>query len=228
MIKRTLTVLVLLFTIAAAKAQDWPNLNKYRDANSKLQSPAANGKRVVYMGDSITEFWMDNDSTFFVSNSYISRGISGQTTGQMLLRFRQDVISLKPDVVVILAGINDIAQNNGPEKLEDIFGNIVSMAELAKANHIKVVISSVLPAFALPWRPAIDPVPQVAALNDLLKNYASKNGITYLDYFTAMADERKGLPVNFSKDGVHPSLAGYKVMESLAVKAINTALSKKQ
>jgi lysophospholipase L1-like esterase len=226
--KITLTVLVLLFTIVAAKAQDWPNLNKYRDANRKVPPAAAGEKRVVYMGDSITEFWMDKDSAFFVSNSYINRGISGQTTGQMLLRFQQDVVRLKPDVVVILAGINDIAQNNGPEKLEDIFGNIVSMAELAKANHIKVVISSVLPAFALPWRPAIDPVPQVAALNELLKAYADKNKITYLDYFTAMADERKGLPVNFSKDGVHPSLAGYKVMEPLAVKAINTALSKKQ
>lgn len=227
MMKRILTALVLLLTIGAAKAQDWPNLNKYRDLNSKVPSPAAGKKRVVYMGDSITEFWMNNDSTFFNTRPYLNRGISGQTTGQMLLRFRQDVIDLKPDVVVILAGINDIAQNNGPEKLEDIFGNIVSMVELAKANHIKVVISSVLPAFALPWRPAIDPVPQVAALNDLLKAYAAKNGIIYLDYFTAMADARKGLPANLSKDGVHPSLEGYKVMEPLAVKAINEALSKK-
>lgn len=225
--KRILIVFVLLFTITAAKAQDWPNLNKYRDANSKVPPPVAGKKRVVYMGDSITEFWLNNDSTFFNTKSYINRGISGQTTGQMLLRFRQDVINLKPDVVVILAGINDIAQNNGPEKLEDIFGNIVSMVELAKANHIKVVISSVLPAFVIPWRPAIDPVPQVAGLNDLLKAYAAKNGITYLDYFTAMADARKGLPANLSKDGVHPSLDGYKVMESLAVRAINEALNKK-
>ena len=179
------------------------------------------------MGDSITEFWLNNDSTFFNTRPYLNRGISGQTTGQMLLRFRQDVINLKPALVIILAGINDIAQNNGPEKLEDIFGNIVSMAELAKANHIKVVISSVLPAFAIPWRPAIDPVPQVAALNDLLKTYAAKNGITYLDYFTAMAYARKGLPVNLSKDGVHPSLGGYKVMEPLAEKAINEAFNKK-
>jgi lysophospholipase L1-like esterase len=189
--------------------------------------PAANEKRVVYMGDSITYFWISNDSAFFNSKSYLDRGISGQTTGQMLLRFRQDVINLKPAVVVILAGINDIAQNNGPEKLEDIFGNIVSMAELAKANNIKVVISSVLPAFALPWRPAIDPAPQIAALNDLLKTYAAKNGITYLDYFTALADTRKGLPANLSKDGVHPNLDGYKAMEPLAEKAIAEALNKK-
>jgi lysophospholipase L1-like esterase len=226
MMKRTLTVLVLLFAFGAANAQDWPNLKRFQDANNKVQPPAANEKRVVYMGDSITDFWISNDSTFFNSKSYLDRGISGQTTGQMLLRFRQDVINLKPAVVVILAGINDIAQNNGPEKLEDIFGNIVSMAELAKANNIKVVISSVLPAFALPWRPAIDPVPQVAALNDLLKAYTAKNGITYLDYFTAMADARKGLPANLSKDGVHPNLNGYKAMEPLADKAINEALNK--
>jgi lysophospholipase L1-like esterase len=226
MMKRTLTVLVLLFAFGAANAQDWPNLKRFQDANSKVPSPAANEKRVVYMGDSITDFWISNDSTFFNSKSYLDRGISGQTTGQMLLRFRQDVINLKPAVVVILAGINDIAQNNGPEKLEDIFGNIVSMAELAKANNIKVVISSVLPAFALPWRPAIDPVPQVAALNDLLKAHAAKNNITYLDYFTAMADVRKGLPANLSKDGVHPNLNGYKGMEPLADKAINEALNK--
>ncbi len=227
MTKRTLIVLVLLFSIGAAKAQDWPNLKRYQDANSKVPPPVAGEKRVVYMGDSITDFWISNDSTFFNSRSYLDRGISGQTTGQMLLRFRQDVIDLKPAVVVILAGINDIAQNNGPEKLEDVFGNIVSMVELAKANHIKVVISSVLPAFALPWRPAIDPVPQVAALNDMLKTYADKNKITYLDYFTAMADARKGLPANLSKDGVHPSLDGYKVMEPLAEKAINEAINKK-
>jgi lysophospholipase L1-like esterase len=226
MMKRTLTVLVLLFAIGAANAQDWPNLKRFQDANSKVPSPAANEKRVVYIGDSITDFWISNDSTFFNSKSYLDRGISGQTTGQMLLRFRQDVINLKPAVVVILAGINDIAQNNGPEKLEDIFGNIVSMTELAKANNIKVVISSILPAFALPWRPAIDPAPQVAALNDLLKAYTAKNNITYLDYFTAMADTRKGLPANLSKDGVHPNLNGYKAMEPLADKAINEALNK--
>ena len=227
MIKRILTAFILLFIISAAKAQDWPNLTKYRDANSKVSPPAAGEKRVIYMGDSITDFWINTDSAFFATNSYIDRGISGQTTGQMLLRFRQDVIDLKPNVVVILAGINDIAQNNGPEKLDDIFGNIVSMVELANANHIKVVISSVLPAFVMPWRPAIDPVPQVAALNAMLKDYADKNKITYLDYFTAMADERKGLPANLSKDGVHPNLNGYKVMEPLAVKSITKALNKK-
>lgn len=207
-----------------AFGQDWPNLKRYQDANHKLAPPAKNETRVVYMGDSITDFWITNDSSFFKSNAYLDRGISGQTTGQMLLRFRQDVVELKPKVVVILAGINDIAENNGPERMEDVFGNIVSMAQLAKANHIKVVLASVLPAFELPWRPGINPVPQVKKLNALLKDYAEKNRIVYLDYFTAMADSRRGLPAELSKDGVHPNLAGYKVMEPLAQKAINKAL----
>jgi lysophospholipase L1-like esterase len=180
------------------------------------------------MGDSITEYWMRYDSTFFAGKHYYDRGISGQTTGQMLVRFREDVINLKPKVVVILAGINDIAENNGPSKMEDVFGNLVSMAELAKANHIKVVLSSVLPAFSFPWRLTINPVPKVQELNELIKAYAKENKLIYLDYFTVMADSRMGLPVNLSKDGVHPNLAGYKIMEPLAEAAIETAFKKKQ
>lgn len=227
MTKRILSVLILSFTICAAKAQDWANIKKYEEANSKVQPPSANEKRVVFMGNSITDFWINTDSAFFAGKPYFDRGISGQTTGQMLLRFREDVINLKPAVVVILAGINDIAENNGPSKLEDVFGNIVSMAELAKASHIKVVLSSVMPAFAFPWRPSINPVPKVKALNEMIKAYADKNNIVYLDYFTAMADSRRGLPANLSKDGVHPNLEGYKVMEPLAEKAIATAIKKK-
>lgn len=227
MTKRILSVLLLSFTICAAKAQDWANIKKYEEANSKVKQPAANEKRVVFMGNSITDFWINIDSSFFAGKPYFDRGISGQTTGQMLVRFREDVINLKPAVVVILAGINDIAENNGPSKLEDVFGNIASMAELAKANHIKVVLSSVLPAFAFPWRPTINPVPKVKALNEMIKAYADKNNIVYLDYFTAMADSRSGLPANLSKDGVHPNLEGYKVMEPLAEKAIAAALKKK-
>jgi acetyl esterase/lipase/lysophospholipase L1-like esterase len=205
---------------------DWPGIGRYADQNSKTPPPA-NGKiRVVYMGDSITDFWINNDSTFFKSNSYIDRGISGQTTGQMLVRFREDVISLKPKVVVILAGINDIAENNGPSKPEDTFGNIVSMAELAKANHIKVVISSILPANRFPWRPTITPTEKVISLNQMLKAYAVKNNIVYLDYYLAMVDNEKGLPANLAKDGVHPTLEGYKMMEPLAQKAIAEALRK--
>jgi len=222
--KGILTMVAILCAVIVAQAQDWANVKKYEVANAAIQARATNEKSVVYMGDSITDFWISNDSVFFAAKPYLDRGISGQTTGQMLLRFRQDVINLKPGVVVILAGINDIAENNGPEKLEDIFGNIVSMAELAKANHIKVVLSSLLPAFALPWRPAIDPLPKVKALNEMIKSYAYQNNIVYLDYFTAMADSRGGLPANLSKDGVHPNLAGYKIMEMLADKAVNETL----
>jgi lysophospholipase L1-like esterase len=227
MTKKILSALILLFTIRAACAQDWANIKKYNEANSKVPPPATGEKRVVFLGDSITDFWINNDSSFFSAKSYYDRGISGQTTGQMLVRFREDVINLQPSVVVILAGINDIAENNGPSKLEDVFGNIVSMAELAKANHIKVVLSSILPAFSFPWRPSIDPVSKVKALNKMIKDYADKNNIVYLDYFTAMADARSGLTANLSKDGVHPNLEGYKVMEPLAEKAIAAAMKKK-
>ncbi|WP_217452082.1 GDSL-type esterase/lipase family protein [Mucilaginibacter humi] len=146
----------------------------------------------------------------------------------MLVRFREDVINLKPDVVVILAGINDIAENNGPSKLEDVMGNIMSMAELARANKIKVVLSSVTPAAAFPWRPTIDPKEKVKALNEMIKAYCDKNNFIYLDYFTAMADENRGLPANLSKDGVHPNLEGYKIMEPLAQAAIAKAFKTKQ
>lgn len=225
--KNAIYTTAFLLSSLAASAQDWPNIKRYEEANSAIK-PLANGeKRVVYMGDSITDFWINNDSTFFKNNNYYDRGISGQTTGQMLLRFREDVVNLKPAVVVILAGINDIAENNGPSKLEDVAGNIFSMAELAKAHNIKVVLASVLPAAAFPWRPAINPVEKVKALNEMIQAYAKKNNIVYLDYFTAMADDKRGLPATLSKDGVHPNLEGYKMMEPLAKKAIAQALQKK-
>ena len=207
---------------------DWANLGKYKDENEKLAMKQSSKQRVVFMGNSITEGWKNTDPSFFADEkNYIDRGISGQTTPQMILRFRQDVIDLKPTVVVILAGINDIAQNTGPMTLEQTFGNIVTMAELAKANNIRVVISSVLPAFDFPWRPGLQPAEKVVKLNAMLKAYAEKNNIVYLDYFTAMKDERNGLPKNLSGDGVHPNLDGYKVMEPLAEKAIAEALKKK-
>jgi lysophospholipase L1-like esterase len=206
---------------------DWANIRRYAAANQQVKASAPKRNSVVYMGDSITDFWIGNDSTFFAANSYFDRGISGQTTTQMLVRFRQDVINLKPAVVVILAGINDIAENNGPIAIEDVFGNLQSMAILARAAGIKVVLSSVLPAYAFPWRPNINPVPKVAQLNGMIKEYTGKNHIVYLDYYSAMADERQGLPKSLSGDGVHPNLAGYKVMEPLAQKAIAEALKGK-
>ena len=227
--KKILTA-ILLFAAIGAHAQnnaDWANIKRYETANSNVQPPAPGEKRIIYMGDSITDFWISNDSTFFKSNDYIDRGISGQTTGQMLVRFREDVIKLQPAVVVILCGINDIAQNNGPSKIEDVMGNIASMAELAKAHHIKVVLSSVTPAHNFSWRPAIDPVPSIKALNEMIKDYADKNGFVYLDYFNALVDDKQGMPKSLSNDGVHPTLAGYKIMEPLAEKAIAAALKKK-
>lgn len=212
--------------IGAPKAppQDWPNLNRFAADNAKVQPSAAKEKRVVFMGNSITEGWLRADPAFFEGKPYINRGISGQTTPQMLLRFRPDVIDLNPAVVVILAGTNDIAGNTGPATLEQIMGNIASMAELAKTHKIKVVLSSVLPAYDYPWKPGMQPVEKIAKLNSMIKEYAAKNGCAYLDYYSAMADARKGLPKELSGDGVHPNLPGYKIMEPLAEKAIAEAL----
>ncbi len=209
-------------------SKDWPFIKRYQTENSAVPAPVPGEKRVVFMGNSITDGWKNWDPAFFTGRPYYDRGIGGQTTGQMLVRFREDVINLKPSVVVIMAGINDIAENNGPSKLEDVFGNIVSMAELARANHIKVVLSSVMPAYNFPWRLTIDPKPSITALNAMIKDYCDKNNIVYLDYFTAMADERRGLPANITKEGVHPNLAGYKIMEPLAVKAIDEAMKREQ
>ena len=205
----------------------WWSGNQFAAENKALK-PALPGKpRIVFMGNSITESWQKFDSVFFSNNAFVNRGISGQTTPQMLLRFREDVIDLQPAVVVILAGINDIAENTGPTTLENIFGNIASMAELARINHIKVVISSVLPAFDFPWRPGIKPAEKIAALNAMLKSYAAKNNFVYVDYYSSMVDERKGLQTQFTYDGVHPNLAGYKVMEPLVVNAISKAMKQR-
>jgi len=202
---------------------DWANLNKYSKENENFNTPLKGEKRIVFMGNSITEFWKVSDSVFFSNKSYINRGISGQTTPQMLVRFRPDVINLKPAVVVILAGINDTAENTGPTTLETVFGNIVSMAELAKANNIKVILSSVLPALDFPWRPGLQPANKIIRLNTMIKNYCSQNKIIYVDYFSKMADGQNGLRKDLSEDGVHPTLAGYKVMEPLVEAAIKLA-----
>ena len=223
----TLTRIIMLaslFTNLSANAQDWANLERFRQENANLPIPAKNEKRVVFMGNSITEGWSNLYPAFFKDKPYINRGISGQTTPQMLIRFRPDVINLKPAVVVILAGVNDIAGNTGPSTLEMIADNIYSMAELAKANGIKVVLSSVLPAYDFPWNPGMEPAPKIAALNKMIKAYALQHGCVYLDYYTAMVDERLGLKAELTYDGVHPNEAGYKVMSPLAEKAIAEAL----
>ncbi|WP_266206103.1 SGNH/GDSL hydrolase family protein [Pontibacter kalidii] len=225
-----LTITLLLITMLSSNfafAQDWAQLNKYKAENAKLKVPAPGEKRVVFMGNSITEGWSNHHPAFFEGKPYLNRGIGGQTTPQMLVRFRQDVIDLKPEVVVILAGINDIAGNTGPSTLEMIMDNIVSMTELAKANNIKVVLSSVLPALDFKWNPGQEPAPKVVALNEMIKGYAAEKNLVYLDYFSAMADAQQGLKQEYTYDGVHPNEAGYKVMAPLAEAAIAKALARK-
>ncbi|MEQ8813012.1 MAG: SGNH/GDSL hydrolase family protein [Imperialibacter sp.] len=228
--KKSQLIAVLIFSLVATNplfAQDWPNFAKYREQNAALAAPAKGENRIVFMGNSITEGWSKVNPEFFEGKPYINRGISGQTTPQMLVRFRADVINLKPAVVIILAGTNDIAGNTGPSTLEMIADNIYSMVELAQANGIKVVLSSTLPAYDYPWKPGMEPAPKIVALNKLIKAYADKNKIVYVDYFTAMADDRDGLPTELAKDGVHPTKAGYNVMEPLAEAAIAKALKSK-
>jgi lysophospholipase L1-like esterase len=203
---------------------DWANLARYRDANAALGAPAAGENRVVFMGNSITDAWAKAFPAMFPGKPYVGRGISGQTTPQMLVRFRQDVIALRPKVVVILAGINDIAGNTGPSTQAMIADNLMSMTEIAKANGIRVVLSSVLPAYDFPWRRGIEPAPKVVALNAWMKCYAAQAGVVYLDYYTKMADARGGLAPEIASDGVHPTEAGYRIMAPLAEAAIQEAL----
>ena len=207
---------------------DWPNLKRFGDSNSKLGLPAANEKRIVFMGNSITEGWIRTSPEFFTGRPYINRGISGQTTPQMLVRFRADVINLQPKVVVILAGTNDIAGNTGPSTLEMIEDNLASMADLARANNIQVVLSSILPAYDYPWKRGLKPYEKIVVLNKWIKDFAAKKGCIYLDYYSAMVDERPGLKAEYSSDGVHPNKLGYSVMAPLAEKAIAQALNKKR
>ena len=206
------------------QSQDWPYLNRYQTENDKLSPLKLGEKRIVFMGDSITELWSVVHPSFFSEKSYINRGIGGQTSPQMLVRFRADVIALKPSVVVLLAGANDIAQNTGPSTLEMIANNIFSMVELATANNIKVILCSVLPVFDFYWRQGLEPAGKIVTLNKMISEYAYTNAIPYVDYYSAMVDEQKGLKSMYSEDGVHPNKAGYEVMVPLAHEAIRLAL----
>jgi lysophospholipase L1-like esterase len=213
--------------------QDWPNLERYRDANAQLPPPAKDENRVVFMGDSITDMWVrPRFGEFFPGKPYIGRGIGGQTTPQMLIRFRPDVIALRPKVVVILAGTNDIAGNTGPMTLEEIEGNLASMAELARVHGIKVVLSSVTPVYDgghnAEGQPLVmtdrRPPEKILALNAWIKKYAAGHHDVYLDYFSAMVDEQGFMKKDLSVDGLHPNKAGYALMAPLAEKAIERAL----
>jgi lysophospholipase L1-like esterase len=206
---------------------DYGELARYRDANAKLAAPAKGEKRVVFFGDSITDGWKLDQ--YFPGKHYVNRGISGQTTSQMLVRFRQDVINLKPAVVVILAGTNDIAGNTGSISLEDIEANFGSIANLAKANGIRVVYSSLLPVHNYTPQSqeffATRPMESIRKLNDWLKDYSAQNGIVYLDYYSHLLDDKGLLRRDLADDGLHPNDAGYKIMVPLAEKAIQRALS---
>ena len=203
---------------------DWADLARYHDANAQLAPPRPGEQRVVFMGNSITDSWAQYFGSMFPDKPYVGRGISGQTTPQMLVRFRQDVIALRPTVVVILAGTNDIAGNTGPSTLQMIEDNLASMTELAQANGIRVVLASVLPVFDYPWRPGLEPAGKIVTLNTWIRQYAAAHHAVYLDYHSAMADERQGMRAELSTDGVHPNEAGYRVMAPLAEQAIARAL----
>ncbi len=218
-------IFILLSSIKLIEinGQDWPNLLKYKNANIELDSLESKN-RIVFMGNSITELWTTVSPSFFDNKNYVNRGISGQTTPQMLIRFRQDVINLNPFAVVILAGINDIAQNTGPSTIQMIKNNIISMIELAKSNKVHVILCSLLPAEKLPWFPEILPAQKVVNLNKELRKYADKNNIIYVDYFTLMVNETMGIKKELAKDGVHPNKKGYLIMEKTLLKALTKIL----
>lgn len=221
-----LPVLILFFSMThLANAQDWAALEHFKADNAALAPASDNEERVVFMGNSITIGWLNTQADFFKGKPYINRGISGQTTSQMLLRFRQDVIDLKPKVVIILAGTNDIAGNTGPMTLNQIMDNLKSMAEIAKANNISVILCSVLPAEDYPWRPGLKPNEKIPALNKLIAQYCSTNDVFYLDYFSAMTNAKNGLDKDLAHDGVHPTKKGYEMMAPMAEAAIAEVLS---
>lgn len=194
---------------------DWPALSKYKKDNHELKLKSNSGKRIVFMGDSITEGWSGIYPDFFQNKNYINRGISGQTTPQMLIRFRADVVDLNPSIVIILAGTNDIAENTGPSNVKMITDNIFSMSELAMAHKIKVILCSILPVYTYSWKDIPDPPSYIAEVNNMLKNYCVNHNLQYVDYFSSMANEKKGLGKELSEDGVHPNEKGYKIMSKI-------------
>jgi len=220
-------LMLSLFQTKITNAQDWANLKAFEQANKSLGTPKTGENRVVFMGNSITIGWSGKVPEFFNDKPYINRGISGQTTPQMLLRFRQDVIDLSPKVVLILAGTNDIAGNTGPISLEQIMGNISSMAELARANGIEPILCSVLPAERYQWKPSKKPDKKIPLLNAMIQKYANEKDLIYLDYFGALANDKMGLDKDLAEDGVHPTRKGYLIMEPLAEAAIVRALERR-
>ena len=227
MLKNLIITLAAALTAATAAAQapaDWANFGRFEKENAAL----AEHPKVVLMGNSITELWIKTHPDFFAARGYVSRGISGQTTSQMLVRFRADVVELHPQVAVICGGTNDLAQNTGYISLEHILDNIQSMAELARANGIRPVLCSVLPAGDFPWRPGLEPAQKIVRLNAMIRAYAEREGIPYVDYHAALDNGSGGLDARISRDGCHPTLYGYTLMEPMVVEGINKALRTKQ
>lgn len=213
--------LLIMLCIFNLQGQDWANLNRFKSDIDSIKASTFDASRIVFMGNSIIQSWQQFRPEFFENEQFINRGISGQTTSQMLLRFQQDVIDLKPSAVVILAGINDIAENTGPITIKDIFNNINAMTILAKANGIQVFLCSVLPANNFPWRQHLKPADKVIKLNQYLKTIAAKHQAIYVDYYSLMVDDKKGLKDDLGYDGVHPNKEGYSVMESILMTHIN-------
>lgn len=233
--KLLMPMLALFLFVGTASAQNdahrWANFKRYAAQNEKLlEQNAPKERQVVFMGNSITEGWARTRPEFFKNNGYVGRGISGQTSYQFLLRFRQDVVALAPRVVVINAATNDIAENTGAYNEDYTFGNICSMAEIAKANGIKVILTSTLPAASYHWRKSVTDVPQkITSLNDRIAAYAKKHKIPYVDYYSHLVrEEDKALDPQFTKDGVHPTAVGYAVMEELIQPVVQKQLKKRR
>ncbi|AZI23832.1 acylhydrolase [Pedobacter sp. G11] len=210
-------------------SDDWAALSKYQKENDSLGAPNKGEKRVVFLGSSIFEFWKQKDPQYFNNGSYLDRGISGQISPQLLIRFRQDVLNLKPKAVIILAGSNDLAGNKGHVSNETVMNNIKSMAELARKNRIKVILCKYLPIYEYPWNKNLKGVAdQIISLNNEIVSYAKANRFVILDYWTPLVDERNGQKAAYTTDGVHPNLAGYKVMEKVTEEAIDKALHRRK
>lgn len=226
--KRILLTALMCFVAVSSFAQDkkkdWAQFGRYEKSNTEVLARDVRPD-VVFMGNSITDGWARQDPKFFEENNFVGRGIGGQTSSEMLVRFRRDVIDLNPKCVVILSGTNDIAQNNGYIKPENTLGNIISMCELAKANGIKVILCSITPTSVFGWRREVNPVPLIAELNKMIEAYAKENGIYYLNYHPALTDEKGGIPAKWSNDTCHPNLECYRtVMEPMVCEAINKVL----
>ncbi len=202
------------------KDVDWAYLRRFKEENALLITKPFEENRIVFFGDSITAAWKTCDLNFFENNKYINRGINGQTTSQMILRFKPDVIELNPTVVVILAGTNDIAGNTGPTTLEIILENLISMCEMAKTNAVKVILCSLLPANQYPWRSGIAPADKIETLNAMIQQYTTESSILYIDYYTYMVGKKKELRSLYSNDGVHPNQEGYKIMKIIFEQSI--------